>query len=117
MVTHFVRPELEACELMLKMTSNAKVPDCMLWQGSLDEKGYGYTKVGRKKVLVHKYVALYYPEIPEEVRITRTNWYVVQKCGITICIKPTHLYLTPKKPEKKWEKLVKWWEPDAGYNN
>lgn len=89
---------------------HVKFDNCMIWQGPFNEDGYGYTRIDDKQILVHKYVALWYPDIPNYVRVKRVKGYVRQKCGILTCINPKHLSLELKKPGKVYPPLNKWWE-------
>lgn len=82
--------------------------DCLLWQGALNENGYGYIKLKGKQVLVHRFVALYYMDrsVEQLVRLDRPKMYVKQTCGLRLCINPRHLKFEAGKQYKTWEPLT-----------
>lgn len=66
-----------------------KTGDCWLWDGWIDQNGFGSYKphLNEKKVVVHRQSWLWaFGKIP-------TGKLVLQRCGHKHCVRPSHLYL------------------------
>lgn len=106
--------EFEYCtELIAK--ASIKPNGCMVHNGPVDEKGYCSIKVNGKKWYVHRFVALYHIARSEEQIMSLMKFKIRQTCGLTVCINPIHLEFATSPAEKKWEKLVDWWNEPAEY--
>lgn len=86
---------------------------CLVWQGPIDEGGYGYVQFSGQRVRIQTIVGRYGVE-REQAQIDnlkkfRTAW----TCGNTLCMRldSKHMRFTASKPEREYETLVKWWEP------
>lgn len=79
---------------------------CLIWQGPLDEKGYGYIKHNGKRMRVHRFVALYSRGKTTEQIAKLSRFRIEWTCGISICLNTNHMKFTASKPEKKYVDLV-----------
>lgn len=82
-----------------------KFDGCLIWQGPVDDNGYGFTQFATKHSLVHRIVALYsVPRTDEQIeRLKHIN--IKWTCGRTICLRldGNHMRFSTSKPEKVWE--------------
>jgi hypothetical protein len=62
-----------------------KVNGCLLWQGALDDSGYGIVRRGNKVRPVHHIV------YTEETGIKVTNYYIKHSCGHRNCVTVSHM--------------------------
>jgi hypothetical protein len=85
-----------------------KFDGCRIWQGAVDDRGYGYAKIGGKKILVHKYVFLYYRDRPDAAVAILKRRQIGQTCGHPVCIEPSHLQQA--STDKVYVPLVEWWK-------
>lgn len=64
-----------------------KSDECWIWLGSTNGKGYGFMRVGKKSVGVHRIVyELVHGHIPE-------GMLVLHRCDNPTCCRPEHLFL------------------------
>lgn len=87
-----------------------KFDGCRIWQGAIDDRGFGYAKIGGHQVKVARYVKLYHMERSEEQVLRLKQFRLEPTCGRNICIEPSHWEFKTGKPAKEYEELVKWWE-------
>jgi hypothetical protein len=87
-----------------------KFDGCLIWQGPVDEKGYGYIKHDRKTVRVHKFVALYSHNKSAEQAQNLKKFRITWSCGHPICLNTDHMSFEAGKPPKVYEDLVEWWK-------
>jgi hypothetical protein len=67
--------------------SCANAAGCVIWNGSLNNKGYGQIGHNRRVVLAHRLsYELRHGEIPKGLQ-------VLHRCDVPACINPDHLFL------------------------
>lgn len=87
-----------------------KFDGCRIWQGAVDDRGYGYATVDGHKIRVARYVKLYHMKRSEEQVIRLKAFRVEPTCGRLVCIEPSHWEFKTGKPAKEFEELVEWWK-------
>lgn len=80
-----------------------KFDGCLIWQGPVDEYGFGYTKFNGKKARVHRLVKFYHVERSEEQLANLAKLRLENTCGHLVCVEPSHWQFRTSKPEKVWE--------------
>lgn len=96
-------PQQKAREILANCVE--KPDGCLLWQGPVNDKGYGYTTMNNRHQLVHRIVALYGVERTAGQIEELDKLYIKWTCGRTICMRldGAHMRFSTSKPEKVWE--------------
>lgn len=77
--------ELEYAENLKSYFKEIGEDECWIWQGSIDNKGYGRYWTDGKHVIAHRAVyELYKGEIPKGMGL-------LHSCDKTLCVNPKHL--------------------------
>lgn len=94
-----------AARLLENCKETPRYPGCLIWQGAVDEKGYGLAKVDGKMVRVHRYIALYSVDRPEDALTRLERMYMTWDCEHTLCCRVGngHLHFNNSKAPKEYE--------------
>lgn len=93
----------------IELLNNTSVRDqCLIWEGPIDEKGYGVFKWKGKKTYVHRFILMYNQFHPMDAQDRLKKFRVKWACDRTICINPNHLSYDCSKPEKVWVPMPDW---------
>ncbi len=88
-----------------------KTPNCWLWTGAKNSKGYGDIMVDKKHIKAHRYsYILHKGNIP-------INKCVCHSCDTPLCVNPSHLWVG-SNAENVRDRVIKGREADrSGENN
>jgi hypothetical protein len=98
-------PQQRAKDILANCHESPHLDGCLLWQGPVDEDGYGYVKVNGKRTRVHRIVALYGVDRTEEQIAELARLRIGWDCGIKACMRQGsgHMRFRTSKPEKVYE--------------
>lgn len=100
---------MTVCERLLENTRE-KFNGCWIWQGAVNEQGFGYAKVHGHTVLVHRYLKLYHVDRTEEQVVQLKKFRLENTCGHSVCVRPEHWDFKTGPKVREYEPLVKWWQ-------
>lgn len=100
--SHKLKPKIEKMTILDKILSKTKIDEdgCLIWLGGINNVGYGYLKVNKISILVHKAL---YREIRGGIPV---GFNVYRKCGNKMCCAIEHLHLLPNGTVPIVQKII-----------